>query len=126
MVTIVGLKPVKSQNTLQFSQVLTYTANNITACPYTIATVPADKVWKIEHMAATRGGYIPEFAFISGGTSSDGLYTYNANTDFYFYNQIPRGPIWLKTGDQIVLQSCSGAQVGKYFISIIEFSVVPN
>jgi hypothetical protein len=110
-------------STLQFSQVLTFAANNITTSPHNIGIVPAGKVWKIEHMAGSRSGYMPNFVFYINGMQSSDLYS--TNTTSYFYpNEYPKGPVWLKAGDEIRIIYGSGSYPANYFISVIEFSVV--
>ncbi len=93
---------------LQFSQVLTFgltsTANNTVA-----GVVPENKVWKIEFARISTGGNLKVNNYSIANSTGNGW------NDF---------PIWLKSGD--ILQadgSPNGSQY--YFISIIEFTVVP-
>jgi hypothetical protein len=110
--------------TLQFSRVVTLAGTNITTTPYTIGTVPAGKVWKIEHMGGYRsGGYLPAFVYYIDGVQTTDFYSY-AVTSYYYPNQYPRGVVWLKAGDEIRIINSSGSYPSNYFVSIIEFSVV--
>lgn len=114
-----------AQNALQFSRVVTLAASNITTTPHTIGVVPAGKVWKVEHMAGHRGGNAPSFAFYIDGLQTEAFYSINM-TSYYYPNQYPKGVVWLKAGDELRFLYCSGSNVGYYFISIIEFTVVPT
>jgi hypothetical protein len=112
--------------TLQFSQVVTFAQTNVTASTATIGTVPAGKVWKIEHMAGYRsGGYLPAFVFYVNGVQSSDFYSY-AVTSYYYPNEYPKGVIWLKAGDEIRIINSSVSYPSNYFVSIVEFSVVTN
>jgi hypothetical protein len=121
-----GFFAMGQTTSLQFSQVLTFAGNSITTSPYTIGTVPAGKVWKVEHMAGYRsGGYLPSFVFFVNGVQSYDVY--GTTVSNYFYpNQYPKGVIWLKAGDEIRILYGSGSYPANYFISVIEFSVVAN
>jgi hypothetical protein len=123
---------VKAQGNLQFSQVITQTGNLSVSSPCqsqssATLTVPSNKVWKIESMSRCN----PLF-YLNGG---------NVNTCYYnndrFNNStatsmaIDNAPIWLKAGDAInfnLTLSCNanpGLVSYSYFISIIEYNIVP-
>jgi hypothetical protein len=109
---------------LQFSRVVTLAGNNITTSPYNIGTVPAGKVWKIEHMGGYRGGSsAASFVFYIDGVQTADIYNYGL-TSYYYPNQYPKGVIWLKAGDEIRIINSNGTNTSNYFISVIEFSVV--
>jgi hypothetical protein len=111
---------IKAQGNLQFSQVITYSGNmSGSANPqssYTLNgpswTVPANKVWKIENSS-------PITMVING-------FQFLPNTDKV---------IWLKANDVFRFSFsgfCNNSQMAgscsvgtDYFISIIEFNVVP-
>lgn len=109
-----------AQGSLQFNQVLSYSGSDSGNWTYASPswTVPAGKVWKIEAASANIGGAVAQQVEIDpgGGFAAVGLDSYN------------RLPIWLKAGDQVRLRasrSCCGTANFSYFISIIEFNVVP-
>ena len=110
-----------AQGNLQFNQVVTLSQNfNLTGCGSNqcawtgpVFTVPAQKVWKIEYFSSSGVG--------------DVVMTMNSTVNISGIST----PIWLKAGDQFQMKklcgvgaSC-GLQVGSFFISIIEFNVVP-
>jgi hypothetical protein len=111
-----------SQGNLQFNQVLTYSQNfNLVGCGSNQCswtgptyTVPAGKVWKIEY-------------FVSGG-QGDIVITLNSTVNVASTNG---SPVWLKPTDLIQVKKLCGIgascnlQSGSFFISIIEFNVVP-
>lgn len=97
---------IDAQN-LQFSQVLTYSGQVLTAgsgfpggYSSPIWSVPEGKLWKIE--------------------------SYSSNLWINGFNVITanNGIVWLKAGDQVGFYTGSLFQA-IYFISIIEFTVVP-
>jgi hypothetical protein len=102
---------IDAQN-LQFSQVLTLTgqANGYNQ-PFLIGTVPEGKVWKIESMNNIGSDYHYQ---INGVSIPSGNYNYP--THF---------PIWLKAQDNITFINNSVSSVPQYFVSIIEFTIVP-
>jgi hypothetical protein len=109
-------------NSLVFNQVLTFSNANITSSPYTIATVPTGKVWKIEYMGSYRSSYPNSFAINTGSAENDyGVFSYGNSLS----NPTPHGPIWLKEGDVIKILNATGGSPATYFISIIEFNIVP-
>jgi hypothetical protein len=91
---------------LQFSQVLTFgltaTANTV------VGVVPENKVWKIE------------FAHVGSSSLEVNNYSIVSKTA-NGWNQFP---IWLKAGD-ILSANGSTNLPPSYFISIIEFNIVP-
>ncbi len=90
-----------SQGNLQFNQVLTY-GGTLSASSYqSIGTVPVGKVWKIE----------------SKGGSTINTVNGNAVTQTISY------PFWLKAGDILGHYTTGSAQ--DWFISILEFNIVP-
>ncbi len=100
---------IDAQN-LQFSQVLTLTGqvngSNQTAL---VGIVPEGKVWKIESM--NNIGNSKSFA-VNGVDITTANSSYQTNF-----------PIWLKSQDNLTFTSSSGTQ--QYFVSIIEFTIVP-
>jgi hypothetical protein len=109
-------------NTLVFNQVLTFANSNITVSPYVIGSVPAGKVWKIEYMGSYKTSYPNSFVINTGTTECDfGVFSYGTPTS----NATPHGPIWLKAGDVIKVLMGTITNPITYFISVIEFNVVP-
>lgn len=112
-----------AQGNLQFNQVLSYsqlynTSNSSGTYSYTSSTyqVPIGKVWKVE-----------KFLMNKINISSSGFLRIN-NAYELAPSDVNSGPIWLKSGDQLVaLTSQSGGSnySGAYFISIIEFNIIP-
>ena len=113
---------VFSQGNLQFNQVLTYAGKTSTSNPGTIIgseypsgspkfTVPLNKVWKTEYLSfGGQGIFIVNSCVISEYV--------NSNAKPITTN------IWLKSGD--VLQAANVYNDSReYFISIIEFNIVP-
>jgi hypothetical protein len=100
---------IDAQN-LQFSQVLTLTGqvngSNQTAL---VGTVPEGKVWKIESLNNLGSSKYFEVNGI-------GITTPNSSWPTQF-------PIWLKSQDNLSCRSNSNVQ--EYFVSIIEFTIVP-
>lgn len=95
---------------LQFSQVLTLTgqvsgSNQVSL----IGTVPEGKVWKIESLNIINDN---KYFEINGVDITSSNYIWPA----YF-------PIWLKSQDILSCRSITGTQ--EYFVSIIEFTLVP-
>jgi hypothetical protein len=76
--------------------------------------VPAGKVWKVEKFSMTGG--------------IGGVYLSVNNTHNISQADVNLGPLWLKSGDNIKATtscySCGGLS-GSYFISILEFNIVP-
>lgn len=93
---------------LQFSQVLTYSITS-TANNTVVGIVPENKVWKIEFARIGTGGAIDVNGYPIASNTSQG------------WNQFP---IWLKSGD-ILSADGSTNTPPSYFISIIEFTIVP-
>jgi len=89
-----------AQGNLQFNQVLTYGGSLGAGSSQNIGTVPAGKVWKIE--------------------SKEGL---NAYINGYAVS-LAVLPVWLKAGDIVVFWNGYNSTQG-YFLSIIEFNIVP-
>jgi hypothetical protein len=113
-----------SQGNLQFNQVLSYSqtfntsaSGSIYSFTSPLYTVPSGKVWKIEK-------------FVMHETSSSltsGWLVVNSGCKL-FPDEVNSGPVWLKAGDEFVAKvSVSGGSnfSGDFFISIIEFNVVP-
>lgn len=91
---------------LQFSQVLTF---GLTATTNTVVgVVPENKVWKIE-FAHVESYYLEVNNYAIVSKTANG------------WNQFP---IWLKAGD-ILSANGSTNSSASYFISIIEFNIVP-
>jgi len=110
-----------SQNSLQFSQVLTYSGTLATtngAGDSTATwTVPAGKTWKIESVSGNAYAYTNSFVYlILNGTR---IYDLVSTTKPIYM------PIWLKAGDAIRIAeySPSNNYFVTYFISIMEFSI---
>jgi hypothetical protein len=105
-----------SQGNLQFNKVLTYNglingSNSLISSNGTYVnasvkyTVPTNKVWKIEYAYFTNG-----YLFFNNFQSTNSS------------NFITSSPIWLKAGDTLQF---GAAGEGHFFISIIEFNIVP-
>jgi hypothetical protein len=103
---------------LVFNQVLTYAGQmDNTVTPITL-TVPIGKVWKIEYIAnpslTSTGVKAIRFVTPQGNISFDNLGTSTQFTQ----------NMWLKSGDQMYISSIYNS-TAHYFISIIEYNVVP-
>lgn len=113
-----------SQGTLQFNQVLLF---NTTA----VQTVPAGKVWKIEHFLA-QGTF--KFDYVNSAACSTGRFSgMLINGVTYFPKQFGisntgsspvsvfgvNGGLWLPAGTTLALQCTND------LISLLEFNVVP-
>lgn len=112
---------VFSQNSLQFSQVLTYSGTLATtngAGDSTATwTVPAGKTWKIESLSGNAYTYTNSYVYlILNGTR---IYDLVSTTKPIYM------PIWLKAGDAIRIAeySTSNNYFVTYFISIMEFTI---
>ena len=104
---LLALSSMNAQN-LQFSQVLTFAGTSYSNNAVLIGTVPEGKVWKIEFLNQIGTPWYFEINEIS----------ISNNTTF------PTSfPIWLKAND--VLKCRPSSNIVSYFVSIIEFSVVP-
>lgn len=123
--TVFGGASYSQGSTLVFNQVRTFSNQNITTSPYTIATVPAGKVWKVEFMAARRYTDPNPFSINTGGTENDPS-VFSQTSSYNPFIQMPSGPVWLKAGDVIKVYYGSSSYPSSYFISAIEFDVVPN
>ncbi len=100
---------IDAQN-LQFSQVLTFSGTQ--AVPEGF-TVPEGKVWKIVSIKSYMQSY--NINGVSATTSnSNGAQSNGVQTNLL--------PIWLKSGDVV---SIGGNPNNGYFLSIIEFTLVP-
>ncbi len=101
---------IDAQN-LQFSQVLTFTGQ--VSGPnqeLLIGTVPEGKVWKIESL----NNIGTNFRFVINGMP---ITSGNSSWPTHF-------PIWLKSQDNLSFDNSSNGSP-QYFVSIIEFTVVP-
>lgn len=99
---------------LQFSQVLTYSAQTYVANQdISIGTVPSGKVWKIESLNQVT--HYCSYA-VNGITLNNDMTTYTNNTFCTL-------PIWLKEQDNLSFRCSNGNS--SYFVSIIEFTIVP-
>ncbi len=109
---VIAAITAKAQGNLQFNQVITFNGN-FTSTPtgkLDLGTVPVGKVWKMEY-------------FTTASTFGAGLFVNNA---IYVENKV----IWFKPGDLISVRgNCGSCGPGVsnyiYFVSIIEFNVVP-
>ncbi|MBM3164662.1 MAG: hypothetical protein FJZ80_04290 [Bacteroidetes bacterium] len=110
-----------AQGNLQFNQVVTLTGT-LTTSPVVVGTVPAGKVWKIEHSASERNGYAAIISFVCNNVAS---YPYLGSTGHPPTQGHVKGPIWLKSGDYIQLINSSVSYPSHYFFSIVEFNVIP-
>ena len=110
-----------AQGNLQFNQVVTLTGTTIID-PFTLATVPAGKVWKIEHSSAARAGSPAYVSYVCNNVSSPPSLP---QSNWASYKMQVSGPIWLKAGDSIKFSYSSANNATDYFFSIIEFNVVP-
>lgn len=109
---------VCSQGNLQFNQVLTYggnssagavAANNFTYTYGTVSyTVPSGKVWKVESFSGSNTlAFVVNNQYVANATTSQ------SST-----------PVWLKAGDVIRFGN-NGSAAYCFFLSIVEFNVVP-
>lgn len=110
-----------TQGNLQFNQVVTLTGTTIID-PFTLATVPAGKVWKIEHSSTARAGSPAIVNYVCNNVSSPNSLP---QTNWATYKLQVDGPIWLKAGDSIKFSFSSVNNATDYFYSIIEFNIVP-
>ena len=110
-----------AQGNLQFNQVVTLTGTTIID-PFTLASVPAGKVWKIEHSSAARAGSPAYVSYVCNNVSSPNSLP---QTNWATYKLQVDGPIWLKAGDSIKFSYSSVNNATDYFYSIIEFNIVP-
>ena len=127
MMMLLLVVKASAQGNLQFNQVLTFTGSiGVTANAVTspIQTVPAGKVWKIEHV----GGVA------SNQTSASVRFGIQVNSGIsltYWSNGIVDQnicPIWLKASDnlQFYYNNPGGtAQSCTYIISVVEFNIIP-
>jgi hypothetical protein len=98
-----------SQSNLQFNQPITYSGFLGQGSSSPTWTVPAGKVWKVEHFSH-------DFLVVNNDRAGNG----NSNS----------GPLWLKAGDQIRYDlafygaNCCGTSTN-FLISIIEFNLIP-
>lgn len=100
---------IDAQN-LQFSQVLTFSGTTAGVNGVSqIGAVPAGKVWKIESISNLGNNHYVTINNISVATGSNS----------------PSLPIWLKESDEIKHINTSNFSSGEYFVSIIEFTLVP-
>lgn len=98
---------------LQFSQVLTLTGQvNVIDQSFLIGTVPQGKVWKIESL--NDFGSTSLLFEINGVRITSGNSSYPAHF-----------PIWLKSDDALYCYKSGAGVQPKYFVSIIEFTLVP-
>lgn len=123
-----------AQGNLQFNQVLTYTqqfsssSGGIGGNEYSGPTyqVPTGKVWKVENCEV--------ITYYASSESSTSAYNFlkinNVKAVRLKTSSLPDDeillPIWFKSGDQIkVYSSNTSSFTGSFFISIIEFNIVP-
>lgn len=98
---------------LQFSQVLTFAGNQVVAGGF---VVPIGKVWKIESASTIYTSWeVNGSLFIESGYTSAGGGGYRTIPNKF--------PFWLKQGDVLYPNSQNGWN--EYFVSIIEFTIVP-
>lgn len=113
-----------SQGNLQFNQVLSYSqtfntsaSGSLYSFTSPLYTVPTGKVWKIEKFVMHE----------ESSSLTSGWLVVNSGCKL-FPDEVNSGPVWLKAGDEFVAKvSVSGGSnfSGDFFISIIEFNVVP-
>lgn len=109
--------------TLEFNQVLSYAAAGITTSPYTIGTVPANKVWKVEWMGSYRNSYSNSFV-INTGAGDCSFYVFSLMNSNEVVSPATNGAVWLKEGDILKVATGDPSYALSYFVSIIEFNVV--
>ena len=95
-----------AQGNLQFNQVLTFEGG----ADQSWYKPPENKVWKIES------------ALLSGGNCGTALKVNNVNASAAVHTST-NFPIWIN--DQDSIQAVIGCGPAQYFISVIEFSVIP-
>ncbi|MFM1828892.1 MAG: hypothetical protein RL624_1133 [Bacteroidota bacterium] len=112
-----------SASNLVFNQVLTYAGEvNNTSTPVTL-TVPTGKVWKIEYLKnPSTFNTVKAVKLVTPGTSNG-----NIPIDVEGLSQsLITQNFWLKSGDQLYISgSTNSTSQASYFISIIEYNVVP-
>lgn len=110
---VLGYYPLMAQGNLQFNQVHTFGGQLLNSCyggNYFCSqeyTVPNNKVWKIEARTLPAGG---GFQFLINELAVDG-----------FSDCV----IWLKAGDVIKYRRSNTIYQTDYFLSVIEFNIVP-
>ena len=112
----------KAQGNLQFNQVITYSqlytttlSGSIHSYSSQIYTVPVGKAWKIEKFIMRNNISVSTFLKVN-------------NAFQISPTEINPGPVWVKEGDQIqaVTSTFGGGNfTGGFFISIIEFNIIP-
>ena len=104
VIIAVGMLSARAQN-LQFSQALLFNGT-------TVQTVPAGKVWKIEHQAQS---YSSSGSGLHASLVINGINWYLNGTS----GSLPSGAIWLPAGATV-------AGWGQYTnYNILEFTIVP-
>ncbi len=126
MMLLFGVK-ASTQGNLQFNQVLTFTGSigvtGPTGVTSPIQTVPAGKVWKIEHVGGSATNQ-------SSSNCRFGIQINSGISMVYWHTLVDQNicPIWMKTSDNLqfyyynpggTAQSCS------YTISVVEFNIIP-
>ncbi len=103
--TMLSIGGLEAQGNLQFNQALLFNGT-------TLNTVPAGKVWKIEHQAQS---YTSSGSGIQSSLIINGVNWYLNGTS----GSLPSGPIWLPGGATV-------AGWGQYTnYNIVEFNIVP-
>jgi len=124
--------PLLAQGTLQFNQVLFLQSS--AANTVLLGTVPAGKVWKIEHVGGVPTTCYCNFSF-NGQNIAFGVGGMQVgNTLERFQNEgMVLPPIWLPAGTPITAFNCGNCFMCQNwsctnpyrYLSIIEFNVIP-
>lgn len=108
---------IKAQGTLQFNQVLLLSSTAISN--FTLGTVPANKVWKVESFGGAAGNTIQGYL---NGNDAGYLYSRYFSTGAIRQESF-KLPVWLPAGTQLGFNNNAAGQF--IWFSIIEFNIVP-
>ena len=106
---------VNAQGNLQFNQVLTYSGSLAADTSTANYTVPSGKIWKVEFAEGGQRGIqliinnIAAIDIADDGSSGD----------------LVVKSFWLKAGDLLKINNGNGQSSGTYFVSIIEYNIIP-
>jgi hypothetical protein len=124
--------PMLAQGTLQFNQVLFLESS--AANTVLLGTVPAGKVWKIEHVGGVPMSCYCNFSFNNSQNTAFGVGGRLVGNNYErFQNEgMVLPPIWLPAGTPVTALNCGtcygcqGQCSNPYrYLSIIEFNVIP-
>ena len=126
----------KAQGNLQFNQVKNFSGyitnpNSTSIIP--LDTVPSGKVWKIESIGMSplvesiNSAACDKTVFVINGVE---YYNHAVRTSANYNLVVLNENLWLKSGDVIgykgrSVTNCSGNTPQPYFISLIEYNIIP-